>query len=114
MSLREPLVPARVCVQSGGSGFAARGLIPRTISYVFKRLEARGDDASNCSVRVSYLEIYNEQLFDLLAGQEDAAPDLAVFEDKLGAPRPFSPFHLALVGVLARVATWDSGVLLQA
>ena len=38
-----------------------------------------GTDAE-FSVRVSYLELYNEELFDLLSSQEDT-PRLRIFED---------------------------------
>ncbi|KAJ3144872.1 Kinesin-like protein kif9 [Irineochytrium annulatum] len=64
-----------------------RGLIPRAISHVFREVAERPQMA--CTVRVSYLEIYNEQIVDLLAtvpesaaGAGDAA--LAVVEDKNG------------------------------
>ncbi|CAI9727082.1 KIF9 isoform X1 [Octopus vulgaris] len=45
--------------------FQYRGLIPRAISQLFKQIE---DCTENViSVRISYLEIYNETLFDLLS-----------------------------------------------
>ncbi|GAB1606465.1 KIF9 isoform X1 [Argonauta hians] len=45
--------------------FQYRGLIPRAISQLFKQIQ---DFTENViSVRVSYLEIYNETLFDLLS-----------------------------------------------
>lgn len=52
--------------QTGGmSSFDHRGLIPRAVSYLFK--QAQMDSERAVTVRVSYLEIYNEQLYDLLA-----------------------------------------------
>ncbi|KAH3708306.1 kinesin-like protein KIF9 isoform X2 [Dreissena polymorpha] len=42
-----------------------RGLIPRSISQLFKEIEDRPEFAITC--RVSYLEIYNETMFDLLS-----------------------------------------------
>jgi len=47
-----------------------RGLAARTLSYLFRRIDDRQGDSS-FSVRLSYLEIYNEQLFDLLHGDPD-------------------------------------------
>ncbi|EGG14874.1 kinesin family member 13 [Cavenderia fasciculata] len=40
------------------------GIIPRTIHYIFQTLEKAGSDYN---VRVSHLEIYKEEIYDLLA-----------------------------------------------
>ncbi|XP_072174038.1 kinesin-like protein KIF11 [Diadema setosum] len=53
------------------------GIIPRAMHQIFEKL--RGSEAE-FSVRVSYLELYNEELFDLLSSQEDAMR-LRIFED---------------------------------
>lgn len=45
--------------------FQNRGLIPRALTHLFKEIEGRQADAIN--VRISYLEIYNEKMYDLLA-----------------------------------------------
>jgi kinesin family protein 6/9 len=42
-----------------------RGLVPRAISQVFQEIGSRFDN--EYTVRVSYLEIYNELLFDLIS-----------------------------------------------
>lgn len=42
-----------------------RGLIPRAISHLFREISERPQFA--CTVRISYLEIYNEQIVDLLS-----------------------------------------------
>ncbi|KAI9349548.1 P-loop containing nucleoside triphosphate hydrolase protein [Obelidium mucronatum] len=42
-----------------------RGLIPRAISHIFREVAERPQMA--CTVRISYLEIYNEQIVDLLS-----------------------------------------------
>ncbi|XP_026952787.1 kinesin-like protein KIF9 isoform X10 [Sagmatias obliquidens] len=42
-----------------------RGILPRALQQVFKMIEERPTQA--ITVRVSYLEIYNESLFDLLS-----------------------------------------------
>ncbi|KAJ3032119.1 UNVERIFIED_CONTAM: Kinesin-like protein kif9 [Siphonaria sp. JEL0065] len=66
-----------------------RGLIPRAISHIFREVAERPQMA--CTIRVSYLEIYNEQIVDLLGTLPDAESSndgatLAVVEDnKTGA-----------------------------
>lgn len=45
--------------------YEQRGLIPRTIQHLFKEIQNRQD--RSYTIRIGYLEIYNEQLFDLLA-----------------------------------------------
>ena len=57
------------------------GIIPRTIESIFAELEASG---AEYSVRVSYLEIYNEELHDLLGLSEPPLP-LRIFEDNKGS-----------------------------
>ncbi|KAF6099654.1 kinesin family member 9 [Phyllostomus discolor] len=42
-----------------------RGILPRALQQVFRMIEERPTHA--VTVRVSYLEIYNESLFDLLS-----------------------------------------------
>jgi kinesin family protein 6/9 len=61
-----------------------RGLIPRTISHMFKEISDRND--LSFIVRVSYLEIYNEQMIDLLgSNQNEGINDyMSVVEDKIG------------------------------
>ena len=43
-----------------------RGMIPRCINTLFQTIEAMYD--YDITVGVSYLEIYNEMMYDLLAG----------------------------------------------
>jgi kinesin family protein 6/9 len=45
--------------------YQQRGLIPRAIGHIFKAAEA--DTAADYSVRFSCLEIYNDQMYDLLS-----------------------------------------------
>ena len=48
------------------------GIIPRSIHRVFQYLKSRYDsDTSSFSVRISFLEVYNEQLIDLLSVEDD-------------------------------------------
>ena len=47
------------------ANFKYRGLIPRTINEIFSVAGGRYDNS--ISVSVSFLEIYNELLFDMLS-----------------------------------------------
>ncbi|KNC53487.1 uncharacterized protein AMSG_01201 [Thecamonas trahens ATCC 50062] len=77
-----------------------RGIIPRAIAHLFKTIEAK--PALAFTVRISYLELYNEHMYDLLApvtgrvvpgaggtgtfggGPVGSAPDLTIVEDSAG------------------------------
>lgn len=61
-----------------------RGIAPRAIAQIFREIQDKPETA--VVVRVSYLEIYNEALFDLLPaeGGEDAREDLQVMDDAKG------------------------------
>ena len=52
--------------------YAERGIIPRTLSEVFRAIELASSEAEH-TVRISYLEIYNESGFDLLDPRQGAA-----------------------------------------
>ena len=60
-------------ITGGAERYADRGIIPRTLSYIFGKT---GGD-SNMEVRISYLEIYNENGYDLL----DPSHDTKALED---------------------------------
>lgn len=47
------------------NNFEQRGIIPRAISQLFSEINLQEEHQT--TVRISYLEIYKEQLFDLLA-----------------------------------------------
>lgn len=53
------------------------GIIPRALSQLFDELRISNTEYT---VRVSYLELYNEELFDLLATSEDNSK-LRIYED---------------------------------
>ncbi|XP_043543904.1 kinesin-like protein KIF9 isoform X2 [Chiloscyllium plagiosum] len=62
-----------------------RGIIPRAIQQIFKEVEEQGD--LSLTVYVSYLEIYNETLFDLLSSLPDSLETdghMVVVEDNYG------------------------------
>ncbi|XP_069467469.1 kinesin-like protein KIF11 [Ambystoma mexicanum] len=54
------------------------GIIPRTLHQIFEKLSENGTEFS---VKVSLLEIYNEELFDLLSPCPDVGERLQMFDD---------------------------------
>ncbi|XP_075390148.1 kinesin-like protein KIF11 isoform X2 [Tenrec ecaudatus] len=54
------------------------GIIPRTLHQIFEKLS---DNGTEFSVKVSLLEIYNEELFDLLNPSTDVSERLQMFDD---------------------------------
>ena len=60
------------------NGSESSGIIPRSVSRCFERLESRNVEYS---VRVSFLEIYNEELRDMLV---DSKQQLKLFESAKG------------------------------
>uniref|UniRef100_A0A4W5PUA3 Kinesin-like protein n=1 Tax=Hucho hucho TaxID=62062 RepID=A0A4W5PUA3_9TELE len=54
------------------------GIIPRTLHQIFEKLS---DNGTEFSVKVSLLEIYNEELFDLLSPFPDVTERLQLFDD---------------------------------
>ena len=55
------------------------GIIPRSLAQIFDDLNAQSDTLEY-SVRVSFLELYNEEIFDLLSPQSDTSR-LRLYED---------------------------------
>ncbi|XP_031211753.1 chromosome-associated kinesin KIF4A-like [Mastomys coucha] len=55
------------------------GVIPRVIQLLFKEMEEKGD--SEFTLRVSYLEIYNEEILDLLCSSREKASQIYIRED---------------------------------
>ena len=63
------------------------GITPRAVRAIFDRMrdvqrETRA--ATSYEAKLSYVEIYNEDLIDLLAGEGDARPTVQIREDKQG------------------------------
>ncbi|KMQ88232.1 bipolar kinesin krp-130, partial [Lasius niger] len=54
------------------------GIIPRALSHLFDELRLL--EAQEYTVRVSFLELYNEELFDLLSPNDDASK-IRLYED---------------------------------
>ncbi len=67
-----------------------RGIIPNSFAHVFGHIAKAGDDVKFL-VRVSYLEIYNEKVRDLLGKDQEAnlevkeRPDVGVYVKDLSA-----------------------------
>uniref|UniRef100_H2ZA26 Kinesin-like protein n=1 Tax=Ciona savignyi TaxID=51511 RepID=H2ZA26_CIOSA len=57
-----------------------RGIIPRAIAHVFRSVEERTDHA--VQIQISYFEIYNETMFDLLATLPESE-SAATYDNKL-------------------------------
>ena len=55
------------------------GIIPRSVSHLFSALNS----ISNCeySVKISFMELYNEELSDLLSDSADSNEKLRIFDD---------------------------------
>jgi kinesin family protein 6/9 len=66
----------------GRSAYAQRGLIPRTIAALLAALRT-APGLSSWTLGVSYLEIYNEALYDLL-DISTQPQDLVLYEDGKG------------------------------
>lgn len=68
---------------TGGTGgsYQQRGLVPRAISDLFRRLSKKPGTVG--VVRVSYAEIYNEQFIDLLNPATEPS-EMCVMEDASG------------------------------
>ncbi|XP_076678863.1 kinesin-like protein Klp61F [Andrena cerasifolii] len=57
---------------------SSAGMIPRSLSHLFDKLELI--ESQEYTVRVSFLELYNEELFDLLSTNDDASK-IRLYED---------------------------------
>ncbi len=62
--------------------YMQRGIIPRAVVDLYRMLQERPGTIT--TVRCSYLEIYNEQLYDLLAPVDETAPNLQIQDDASG------------------------------
>jgi len=68
----------------GHVGFADRGIVPRAISLIYSEAAARPEN--QVTIRLSYCEIYNELMFDLLTdvGVAEQSGDLTIVESDRG------------------------------
>ncbi|XP_058519557.1 kinesin-like protein KIF6 isoform X1 [Ochotona princeps] len=71
-------------ITGGAERYSDRGIIPRTLSYIFEQLQK--DSSKVYTTHISYLEIYNECGYDLLDPRHEASsledlPKVTVLED---------------------------------
>ncbi|XP_019382772.1 PREDICTED: kinesin-like protein KIF6 isoform X1 [Gavialis gangeticus] len=71
-------------ITGGAERYSDRGIIPRTLSYIFQQLQK--DSSKVYTTHVSYLEIYNECGYDLLDPRHEASrledlPKVTIMED---------------------------------
>jgi kinesin family member 6/9 len=66
------------------ANFKYRGLTPRTLSVIFQEIDSRFDQ--QVTIRVSYIEIYNELMFDLLSPipTHEQSGNISIVEDASG------------------------------
>ncbi|KAI8807854.1 kinesin-like protein KIF6-like protein [Cladochytrium replicatum] len=86
-------------ITGGPERYADRGLIPRSIQYIFNEAKNRG---YQYDIAVSYLEIYNEAGYDLLDSSRDAKkledlPRVQLFEDSEERVHLRNLSHIAVV-----------------
>jgi len=69
---------------SGGNDFKTRGMVPRALAQVFNDIVEKPEQSFE--IRVSYMEIYNDRIYDLLAEPGLAnADELQIQEDSKGS-----------------------------
>lgn len=83
----------------GGTDYRTRGLVPRMIKAVFD--EASNQAERHFDIAVSFVEVYNNRIFDLL--NPDAQEDFAVLEDQRG--------NVSIRGVESRRCTQEAEAL---
>ncbi|XP_013392531.1 kinesin-like protein KIF6, partial [Lingula anatina] len=71
-------------ITGGAERYADRGIIPRSLSYIFEQFEK--NPGFEHSTHISYLEIYNENGYDLLDPKHEVAkledlPKVSLMED---------------------------------
>ncbi|XP_053769987.1 kinesin-like protein KIF6 isoform X5 [Desmodus rotundus] len=71
-------------ITGGAERYRDRGVIPRTLSYIFEQLQK--DSSKIYTTHISYLEIYNECGYDLLDPRHEASsledlPKVSILED---------------------------------
>ncbi|XP_020855130.1 kinesin-like protein KIF6 isoform X2 [Phascolarctos cinereus] len=71
-------------ITGGAERYSDRGIIPRTLSYIFEQLQK--DSRKMYTTHISYLEIYNECGYDLLDPRHEASsledlPKVTILED---------------------------------
>uniref|UniRef100_A0A8C5MK03 Kinesin-like protein n=1 Tax=Leptobrachium leishanense TaxID=445787 RepID=A0A8C5MK03_9ANUR len=71
-------------ITGGAERYCDRGIIPRTLSYIFEQFQE--DSSKVYTIHISYLELYNECGYDLLDPRHEASkledlPKVTIMED---------------------------------
>ncbi len=53
-------------IEGNGRKFSERGILPRSLSYLYKEVDRRTSSREDVSVQISYMEIYQDTGYDLL------------------------------------------------
>lgn len=61
------------------NNYTNRGIAPRALGQIFEEIDSRPDVEYN--VEISYMEIYNEKIYDLLKPEDVPEPDYVLGED---------------------------------
>jgi kinesin family protein 6/9 len=64
------------------ANYKQRGLIPRCVEQIFQEIHNRPEKSFNVSI--TYLEVYNEVLFDLLNNDTNNQEEMQIMEDAKG------------------------------
>ncbi|ETW01681.1 hypothetical protein, variant 4 [Aphanomyces invadans] len=91
---------------TGGAAYSAKlqdshGVIPRAVCHVFQLMHAR-QQVSECLLRIEYVEIYNEELRDLLH-PETSSKNLSIREDADG--------HIVVTGAKSQAVQTPDDVM---
>ncbi|CAG8434425.1 1375_t:CDS:2 [Diversispora eburnea] len=63
----------------------SQGIVPRTMSALFEKIKSEQYKTSKFTIKVSFIEIHNEDLIDLLGqGEEEERPPVTIREDSKG------------------------------
>jgi kinesin family protein 6/9 len=92
-------------ITGGGERYTDRGIIPRSISMIFN--EFRSKSGMEFKAYISYLELYNEQGYDLLDNSAETKaleelPKVVMLEDEHGN------FHLKNLSLHAALTEEDA------
>jgi kinesin family protein 6/9 len=71
-------------MNGSSANYKYRGIIPRTLSLIFQEVDSRFDQ--QVTIKVSYIEIYNELMFDLLSSTptHEQSGSISIVEDAAG------------------------------
>jgi kinesin family member 6/9 len=82
----------------GQYSYEDRGLIPRTLAFMFEETARRSDRVY--SLRVSYLEVYNNDAYDLLRNEEQQKKRLEDLPKVVMTTDRNDEIHLKNIGTL--------------